>query len=57
MKYTKFQRYLSFVTLFFFLFSTTIHFPLPNVNVFADDNSQKNIVSLIVEENTYKKIA
>ena len=57
MKYTKFQRYLSFITLFFFLFSTTIHFPLPNVSVFADDNNQKNLVSIIVEENTYKKIA
>ena len=57
MKYTKFQRYLSFITLFFFLFSTTIHFPLPNVSVFADDNEQKNLVSIIVEENTYKSIA
>jgi len=57
MKYTKFQRYLSFLTLFFFLFSTTIHFPIPGMDVFAEDEWYKNIVSIIVEEETYKWIS
>ena len=56
MQYSKIQRFTSFFILFFFLFSTTIRFPISDTSVFADDESYKNIVSIIVNEDIYSSI-
>ena len=56
MQYSKIQRFTSFFVLFFFLFSTTINFPISDSSVYADDESYKNIVSVIVNEDMYDSL-
>ena len=56
MQYSKFQRFTSFFVLFFFLFSTTINFPISESSVYADDEWYKNIVSIIVDEDMYGSV-
>jgi hypothetical protein len=56
MQYSKYQRFTSFFILFFFLFSTTFRIPLDQIDVYAENNSTKNIVSIIVEEKAYDSL-
>jgi hypothetical protein len=56
MQYSKYQRFTSFFILFFFLFSTTFRIPLDQIDVYAENNSTTNIVSIIVEEEAYNSL-
>lgn len=58
MNYTKFQKIISSIVLFWFFFTFIFRFPSINIfsNVFADNKKFFNIVSIIVDENIYNDI-
>jgi hypothetical protein len=55
--HTKFQRFLSFFVLFFFLFNTTFQIPISVLeSVFASDSKYYDLVAILVSETIYEDI-
>lgn len=56
MKYTKIQKFISSFIIFSLLFSITFRIPLFNYSAFAWDEDFYNLVSIIIDEETYDEI-
>ncbi|MDR1988348.1 MAG: hypothetical protein LBQ24_06600 [Candidatus Peribacteria bacterium] len=56
MSYNRLQKFISGLLIFSLLFSITFRFPLPNFLVSADSNEIFDLVSIIVDEDTYSKL-
>lgn len=56
MKYSKAQQFLSIFLIFLVLFSITFKIPLLNYSTFAGNNDFYDLVSIIVDEETYDEV-
>lgn len=56
MNYNKFQKFTSSFLIFFLLFSITFRFPIGNIDVLADNRDYYDLVSIIVDSETYYEI-
>ncbi|PID87581.1 hypothetical protein CSB07_00690 [Candidatus Gracilibacteria bacterium] len=57
MSYSKIQKFVSVIVLFFFFSSISINIPLLNFSVFAKSDEFYDLVSIIVDEKTYSKVS
>jgi hypothetical protein len=53
MNYSRFQKFISGLLIFSLLFSITFRFPLPSFLASADNNEIFDLVSIIVDDDTY----
>jgi hypothetical protein len=54
--YSKTEQFISFFVLFFFLFNLVFRVPFSSNTVYADESVFHNLVSIIVDEETYDEI-
>ncbi|MDR3150614.1 MAG: hypothetical protein LBU14_03215 [Candidatus Peribacteria bacterium] len=56
MKYNRFQKFIASLIIFCLLFSITFRIPFFDFRVSATSNETYNLVSIIVDEDTYKEV-
>ncbi len=56
MNYNKFQKILTFILLFFYFFNISVSIPLLTQKTFAKDKKFYDLVSIIIDEDSFKEI-